>query len=78
MQELLEGFDGEASEGTRSAHAPLLAWLSGFTRKGKPEEEVDEETLRVRKGLSSPFAMLVTSNWYHVFLSPAANHKRLF
>jgi len=47
-QELLEGFDGEAAEAARGTQAPLLAWLSGLTRKGRPEEELDEEALRVR------------------------------
>ncbi len=48
LQELLEGFDGEAAEAARGTQAPLLAWLSGLTRKGRPEEELDEEALRVR------------------------------
>ncbi|KAK9827699.1 hypothetical protein WJX81_001629 [Elliptochloris bilobata] len=49
FKELLEGFDGEAAEGARGAQAPLLAWLSGLTRKGRPEEDLDEETLRARQ-----------------------------
>lgn len=55
-QELLEGFDGEAAEGVRGGQAPLLAWVSGLARKGRPEEDLDEETLRVRLFLTDPHA----------------------